>query len=259
MYPDEFYLSKDCLRQVVDVLNSLQANIISDFAIVGSLSHRYLLPDWGKSVRDKLLHDIDIILLPKGNQNPKQLVLPTIKDGFCITAIDPSAKGYYFGMIHKNTKIWTDIFMPFYSGKLASIAINGKYYQTVVIEDGLLWRVYDILWRKQKPSMRIEKKWIDTVKRLRNRKEIDHQLLQDLFESHRPFVLENLGVNLRESNIEELLDRVEKIPPTPKMLVKFPPDGMKFPSDGVTTENGISVDNQETLTKFFFSQKKNSR
>jgi hypothetical protein len=256
MYPDEFYLTKDSLRQVVDVLDSLQTNIISDFAIVGSLSHRYLLPDWGKSVRDKLLNDIDIVLLPKGSQNPKQLVLPTVKNQFCITAIDPSAKGYYFGMIHKNTRIWTDIFMPFYSGKLASIAINGKYYQTVVIEDGLLWRVYDILWRKQKPGMRIEQKWIDTVKRLRNRKEVDYQLLQDLFESHRPFVLENLGINLRERNIEELLDRVEKIPPTPKVPIKSPPDCIQFPSDCVTTENGISVDNQETPTELFSSERK---
>ena len=234
------------------VLEDVEKFLTCDFAVGGSMAQRALLPQFGRSIEAQKSSDIDLVLL--GGSQKDCPVLPTLKNYFYVISITESFDGYYFGLIHKKTKKWVDLFPTAYKRNYIDIKIGEKIYKAESIGSQILYLAHDILWRI-KDRNDVRQKWIDKIKFL-----VSNITEQEAFESeflhHKEYLLEYFPKHLKiPENVREFIELILNYatsfitPPVKKnwfLLLK------NYYKDSVTTSNGITIDSRMTMLRTLF-------
>ena|SRR3989344_3727814 len=145
------------MNEITEILDDVKNSITGELGIGGSLAQRFLAPEL-PSLREKPVEksDLDLLLIPiEGNCE----VAPSIKNKFTIIEVSSSNGSYYFGLIHKKTKKWIDLFPKLDTEGLVLIEINGKKYLAESIENQVVYLAKDIL-RRSLNRLPIRGKWI---------------------------------------------------------------------------------------------------
>ncbi len=174
---ENLFLKPQDWDTLVLVLRDISKHVNCEFAIGGSIAQRALLADFAKSIQNKSLADIDLNLL--GGSVADCPVKPSIKEDFFVFAIENSFNSYYFGLVHKKTKKWVDLFSPVFIGECKTVVIDKNTYKCTSIESMILYLAYDLLWRVA-VKKGIKQKWIDKILLL-NKCVINRELLNQEF------------------------------------------------------------------------------
>jgi len=151
------------MNEIIQILDDVKSSITGELGIGGSLAQRFLAPNL-PSLKEKLIDesDLDLLLLPIENACE---VTPSIKDKFIIVEISPLDDNYYFGLIHKATNRWVDLFPKVNKDCLVSIEIGGIKYLADGIENQATYLTRDIL-RRSSHNLPVRIKWIKKLKEL---------------------------------------------------------------------------------------------
>lgn len=234
------------------VLEDIKKSLTCEFAIGGSMAQRALLPEFGQSSEANKKSDIDIVLLAGSRERCP--VLPSIKNYFYVLSITESFDSYYFGLVHKKTKKWVDLFPVAYSRSCYNVRVEGKAYKAETISSQVLYLAHDLL-RRIKGHKDVRQKWFNKIKFLFSQIK-DVTDFENEFSSHKQYLLEDLprGVKIPENAHEFIQTVIECVAPFVKLSTKrnwfllF----KNYYKDSVVTSNGIKVDSRFALLRTLF-------
>jgi|GEM_PF-3550470 len=162
------------MNEISEILNDVKKSITGELGIGGSLAQRFLAPELS-TLKEKPVDksDLDLLLLPiDGSCEVKTL----IKEKFFIIEISPSNGAYYFGLIHKKTKKWVDLFPKSDKSGLTPIEIDRVKYLAEGIESQAAYLTKDIL-RRNSYNLPVRGKWINKLQDLYNYPSLNKNLL----------------------------------------------------------------------------------
>lgn len=241
------FLSEQEYQEVLDILHDAKDSISGEVVIGGSLSQRALRLDIAKTLIHKRLHDIDLVIPYRAS-----FVTPRIKQYFYVMAINSSYEGYYFGLIHKKTKRWIDIFSEPYAKAYAEIFLGGQRYLVTTLESQILHLAHDIFWRTSTSRM-VAKKWVEKLDLLHTLSHISWEEIEKEFLAHREYFLAVAGdshFSDSRSYIREALSKGNAYK-NPKALLSTL---RNLGSDSVVTSNGITVDSRAAFVSMLLSE-----
>lgn len=189
---DTYYLSPREFRRVVHVLVDVKKSVSCGIALGGSLAQRVLLPSYGAHLAGKPLYDIDLVLLEGSIDRP--VVTPEIKKYFYVLNIVESKGSYYFGLIHKKTLKWVDLFAEAYPREYATLDLAGEQYPATSLESQILWMARDMLSQISKgdAGQGIHQKHLARLELLLAAPETDHDALEREFSTHAAYYAKQL-------------------------------------------------------------------
>ena len=166
-------------RIVAIVLEDVKKSITCEIGVGGSLAQRAVSPEMARMLEGKPVHDIDLILIDPGNASP---ALPSLHTDFHVMEKN-SMSGWYFGLTHRKTGAWVDLFTPNYERARKPILFLGKEYEAETIESQVLYLAQNILWRAQ-TGQTIRRKWPNKLRALMGLHELDTDAIQSEFKGH---------------------------------------------------------------------------
>ena len=231
------YLSDTQYRNLTTVFQDLSNCINGNWILTGSLSYGFY---FDVSYPSKL-RDIDIVLKALTGANPRAIVLPTVKQKFYVLFIEEAVLGYYFGLRHKETGLWIDLFTPIHQPEFKKFKFENLKIKVQTPEESFYTMIKALLHRKNNKLV-VADKWLQNAKLLI--KDIDTQ------KAH----------NIIEINMEEYAHLLPKdITKTPESIVSYALNSAvgsdyratssKYPKRSVVTKNGISIEQKEIWLK----------
>ncbi len=162
------------MNEIKEILSDVKGSITGELGIGGSLAQRFLAPELS-TLKEKPIDksDLDLLLIPIAG--PCE-VRPSIKDQFLIIEISPSNGAYYFGLIHKKTKKWVDLFPKSDKSGLTPIEIDGVKYLAENIESQVAYLTKDIL-RRSSHNLPVREKWINKLRDLYSYSSLNKNLI----------------------------------------------------------------------------------
>jgi len=225
-------------KHVEKVLRDLAPYLKKEYAFTGSISYKLLIPEFD----DWSCRDIDIVVYPV--PVTESSVENNIRDKFYIIRLFKTKRGIHFSLIHKNTGIWVDIFPRKKEPAFTEINLaDGRKIKLVPIEEsvyglclGILERIY---LKKFVGAISFEK-----LKCLAPHVNLVllNQLIQENLDQTvylTPFFAESINTT---SIIQYII----------KGCKPYIPPGYKldnYPSDQITTPNGLRVEDPATYKK----------
>lgn len=230
---------------LVDILQNVKKSTTCDIAIGGSVAQRALLPLFAQSKQGEPLADVDIVLL--GGSYEQYPVDPSIKNDFYITDINPSHLSYYFGMIHKKSKKWVDLFSQEYPQKLTTITVGDEEYQAIAIESQIIYLAKDLLVRSAS-NREVKKKWINKLELLSSQKNLDWKYMDEEFKTHGEYLLSDFKDKEKslpktvKAFVAFAIKHAENNSKKVKSFIKIP---NTYPNDSIVTSNGIKIESKK--------------
>lgn len=233
------FLDKSDSIKILAILADIEASIIGDWWLTGSLSYRLRLPNnqFQQGVRD-----IDISLHPKLGQDPQMLVKEDIKKYFYVVEIDHMlTSGYYFRFVHKKSRIPVDCFTVSHQPELQHIILDKISVDTESPEETLYYNLRNILVRDYM-GLTIRQKTLNNANKLWSL--VDQSELLLLLDKYHEEYGDYLPDNLVFDNVKTLVEHVLS-----RQAVDREKSGYIYPSDCPTTINGISIESQKIHRK----------
>jgi hypothetical protein len=156
-------------QNLILILEDMGRSVSCEVGIAGSLAQRAVSSQIRGSLEGEPLHDIDLMLLGAGPSAPE---LPGLREFFRVLEVVHSENSLYYGMIHKASGMWVDLFTPPYKQEFASVEISGRRYRVSRLESQMLYLAHDILHRA-KTGYPIRTKWLVKLRTLCALPEID--------------------------------------------------------------------------------------
>ena len=182
MQSHTLYLTEREFADVLDILDKVRRSVNSKIVIGGSLAQRAIDPEFASRIAGKPLSDVDIVLI--GGSFEDCVVSPEIKKYFSVTHTSPMFGGYHFGIIHKKTNRWVDLFSAPYEKKYKSVTIAQEQYLAETIESQILHLAQDALSLIKKKAQ-LREKWAQKLVVLWSLPHIDMQSIEQEFSDHK--------------------------------------------------------------------------
>ena len=242
---NELQLREEDYASLLIILRQVRDAVDCEIAICGSVAQRALLPDFAKEKAGMPLSDIDFALL--GGTYDDCPVSPNIKNNFFITDINPSHGSYYFGMTHKKSKMWVDLFSVKYPQNLTTIVIDGKRFKAVSMESNSIYLARDFFCRIR-AKMPLRQKWIDKLKWLTQQDILDWNAMEEEFANNRDYLLsDTASVHPPKSAKEFVALAIEEASAHVGEARRKTSFFAQYPTDSVVTTNGIRIENRLTF------------
>ncbi len=247
---ETWYLRRQDFENVISLVQDLEKHVTYPIVFGGSLMQRIDWPAFGEDVAGNHLYDLDLALT--GGSLDDCPFLPTIKKDFYVMDIVESKQSYYFGMIHKKTKIWVDVFSEPYSKKYHKLTIGEKDFLRASIESQLVWMARDIISRIA-AGVGIHRKHIKRLIDIMNAQCFDYQVLEEEFQNNKDYLLKKVPL-VDHQAINHVQDFIEYAVQKGKLYPKSYQSFSKafYPDSVITTSNGISIEPKKTFRKLFF-------
>lgn len=248
--PETMYLKPKDFARVLEVLRDVEKSAVYNVVIGGSLAQRMLVPEFGKSVAGKSLYDIDLAITD-GSLSDSPL-RPGIKDDFYVMHLVESKDSYAFGLIHKKTGFWVDIFSEPYKKVYKEIVVGGKQYPAESLETQILWMVRDIVSRMQKGAG-IHRKHIARIEWLMTVPEFDRDAYSKEFEENREYYMKKVPDHIKPT-IQNVFDFTLHATTSGKAYPHTYDAWSKknYPDEIIRTPNGIAVESPQTFKKLWW-------
>lgn len=238
------FLDNSSSQVVLKVLSDINGSINCPWALCGSISYRIQVPH----IQTKPgLRDIDIVIYPQPGQNPKYLVDKNIHKKFYVMDIDHLGRGYYFRVVHKATKTHVDLFTAFHTTENTQVMLEDMTVNVQSLEDTAFAMLKDLLWRnsKEKP---IRQKWLDNATNLWQ--VVNQEKTLSFFREYRAEYDSYLPDSLKGIDATYIVEYLLSLQAT------YCHHGYLYPIDCITTLNGISIEDEETLRYILGAERK---
>jgi hypothetical protein len=162
------------------VLSDLDRCIAGEWVLAGSLSYRPWLPPHERAGH---LHDVDVVLDPFGARVPARgMVLPTVHERFRVTHRSAMYSGVYFGMVHRATRLWVDMYTSPHRLRSEQFTLGGLEIAGQVPEETFFALIKELLVRSSRRRP-VKPTWVANAKVLwRN---VDHDQVFELMRLYR--------------------------------------------------------------------------
>lgn len=244
---ETLYLRARDFRAVLEVIHDVRKSSICDVVVGGSLVQRAFMPDFGRSVAGKSLYDLDFVL-PEGSLE-RCPVLPGIRDDFYVIDIVYSKESYYFGLIHRKTGIWTDVFSEPYRRRYKPVVLGSETCRASTVESQILWMARDMLSRVKKRTG-IHRKHVARLRQCMQWQGLDHRALAEEFEAHRDYYFDKVPED-RKALLPTVTDYVDYAirqgDSYPRSYDSW--SKSRYPEESITTTNGISIESRATFRR----------
>ncbi|HXH27204.1 MAG TPA: hypothetical protein VNG90_04875 [Candidatus Acidoferrum sp.] len=226
------FLNQQDTITIRQVLADAEPQITGKWLLGGSNGYRLLLPS---ELGAHSLANLNLVVYPKPGQSCLELVAPGIKNNFYVTHIDRMGRGYYFGMVHKTSGLWVDIFTPEHTPSFVPVVVAGQAINVESIPETLYAILRDLLWRQQR-GMLIRASLVEAAALLW--KYVDHDQLYRIFAAH-PGEYQSLVP-------ADIAKTPEAITAHALTIAPFKPADWSpqpsYPTDCINTENGITIE-----------------
>jgi hypothetical protein len=252
MENNNLFLKEKDFKALIQILSDVRQSTDCDIAVGGSVAQRILIPEFAKSVAKKKLKDIDLLLLSSSLSDCS--VLPQIKKYFYVLSISKSFNGYYFGLIHKKTGKWVDLFPLSYIRPFASAKIGEEAYKIETISSQVLYLAHNLLWRV-KSGFEVRCKWVQKLEFLYSQPSLDIQAAEKEFLLYKEVLMEDFPKEMMDgTSVRSFVsDTIEYVKPFAKKERKHWFRQFKnYYKNSITTPNGISMDSRFVLLKTIF-------
>jgi hypothetical protein len=173
--------------------------------------------------------------------SPKSIVIPNIKEKFYVVFIQEAVLGYYFGLGHKKTGLWVDLFTPVHQPEFKKFDFENQRIKVQTPEESYYTIIKGLLHRENDKLM-VAEKWRISARLLKNH--IDLQKVKEL-------LLEN------QDEYEYLLPKGFTMTPeaiqgyalNSAVESGYEATSSEYPEDSIVTENGISIEQKEEWLK----------
>jgi hypothetical protein len=146
----------DALTEVVSA--DVGPYILGDFTLTGSSAYRILL---GLNQRD--VNDVDFVIYPSTRLSDKpSLVSQDIKQKFYITILQKNPRGYRYGMVHKQTYGWADLFPRTRKPKTTIISTASGPIECETLES-ITWGMCVSVLERSEKNQRVLKTSLDKI------------------------------------------------------------------------------------------------
>jgi hypothetical protein len=138
------------------VLADLGRGLGGTWLVAGSLSYRPALP---ARARASHLRDIDIALDPyAAGMSARSMVKPDLTDRFSVVREAPMYSGSYFGLTHRDTRLWVDVYVAPHRLLGTPLDLGGHTVTVQLPEETFFALVKDLLFR-HRARMLLKEKW----------------------------------------------------------------------------------------------------
>lgn len=158
-------------------------------------------------------------------------------------SIDPSYRSYYFGLVHKKSKKWVDLFPLPYPWEFTKTVMGDTEYPTTLIESQVLYLAHD-LFSRIRNGQSVREKWVKKLRFLCDHPDLNRERIKKEFEAHVDHFLAQLPTQADKPKTTgeyiEMALRIAESRTTSRIFEKI--RTFAFSSDSVTTPSGISTD-----------------
>jgi hypothetical protein len=160
----KLHASKDDLEVVSLVIRDVKESVTCDIGVGGSIAQRAIAVDL-EEIASRELKDSDIDLILLTNSYDSCPVLSSINKKFEVIEKNVSEDSCYFGLVHKQTGKWVDLFPLLKDHKLKEIIVGSNVFLATSIESQIKYLANDLLTRAR-TGLPVRKKWIDKLRLL---------------------------------------------------------------------------------------------
>jgi hypothetical protein len=171
--------SRSQLVAAQDVVGALDRCLAGTWLLAGSLGYRPYLPAGERSAR---LSDIDVVLDPYEDRIPvHRMVRSDVDRDFTVKHVRPMNAGRYFGMVHRATGLWVDIYTAPHPVLSTWLALGERKIRTQIPEETFFALVKDLLLR-DRDRRTVRPKWVASAKLLW--RHVDRRLVFQLMDRY---------------------------------------------------------------------------
>jgi len=220
------------------VLRDLVPYLPEGYALTGSSSYMLLVPE----LADRAIKDVDVVVYPLGQ--PADLVDNKVTDDFYITRLFATQRGLQFGLVHKGTGCWVDIFPRVHAPRF--VEVNDNYNQHIRLHN-LEEIVYGLCLSTLEKTFYKRSVLSDSIHKL---KRLEPYVNMELFDQ---IVAENINqTSLMVEAFGESINTREIIRFVIANCRAHTPPAYNFeayPPGRITTPNGLQVENPEVYNE----------
>ena len=173
-------LTESDASRIRGIIAEVESSVRCEIGIAGSIAQRALSTEIATVLKGKKPGDIDLLLISTDAAAPE---LPRLRELFDVVEVVHDT-GWYYGMRHKGTGTWVDLFTPLHSKNLASIELWGRTRFATALESQILYLAGDIL-RRSGTMYPIRSKWLTKLKQLNSLESVEWSKIQQEYNTHK--------------------------------------------------------------------------
>lgn len=191
------------------VIADAEASVNCRIGIGGSLAQRALSPTIAHELASQRLSDVDLLLINIGSEEP---ATEDLGRHFKLMERSVDNGSWYYGLIHRATGKWVDLFTWTYPGATTAAEFMGTTRELSALESQVLHLARDIHLRSKSRRLPIRVKWQRKLRRLYELQELDRARLESEFAAHRPYFA---SMYSEAEDVEGYISSALRLRPTP--------------------------------------------